>query len=257
MIIAVSSSGKDSNSLLDPRFGRCRCFGFYDTERDAWDFKPNPGALEGSGAGVRAAQFLIEQNAEVLLTGDVGPNASRILNSSGIEIYSFPEVALQDALKDFQEGRCRAFTEAAAVPPEKHHHTRRKPQQQVGSSPSSAIIAVATDSGEVAQHFGRCPEYTLVEIKDGVAADERVIASPGHQPGFLPRFLSEKGANCIIAGGMGPRAHNIFAELGISAITGVTGPVKEVIEHYLAGRLVGGESLCEHGHGGGRECDDH
>jgi len=67
-------------------------------------------------------------------------------------------------------------------------------------------IAIATESGYVSAHFGRCPAYTLVDIENGKVVGQQDIPNPGHSPGFLPGYLSEKGVNVIIAGGMGPRA---------------------------------------------------
>ncbi len=117
-------------------------------------------------------------------------------------------------------------------------------------------IAVATDGPMVAAHFGRCPEYTIVTARDGKVLDKIVVPNPGHEPGFLPDYLSKLGVSCIIAGGMGPRAQGLFAEKSIQTVTGVSGPVSEAINSYLAGSLEAGESLCEHGqehHG----CDHH
>lgn len=258
MKIAISSSGKETGSLLDPRFGRCTFYALYDNEEEKWSFLPNPGALEGSGAGVKAAQFLFEENVDVLLTGDLGPNASRILNAAGIKVYTLPKVTLKEALQQYEKGQCRLVTEATVS---SHAGLDFSPEtRQTEPSLSQEKIAVATDGAEVAQHFGRCSAYTLVEIKDGTTVDQKVIPNPGHQPGFLPRFLAEKGVKCVIAGGMGPRAQNLFAEQEINTIIGVTGPVTEAIESYLSGSLVGGDSLCEHGHGhgdGGHDCGSH
>jgi predicted Fe-Mo cluster-binding NifX family protein len=69
-------------------------------------------------------------------------------------------------------------------------------------------IAISTDQGYVSAHFGRCPSYTIIDIKEGQILNREEIPNPGHQPGFLPQFLSERGVNCIIAGGMGPRNWN-------------------------------------------------
>ena len=107
MKIAVSSHGKELDSLLDPRLGRCSFFAFYDTDAKKWSFLSNPGALEGSGAGIKASQFLIEQQAGILLTGDVGPNASRVLKAAGIKLYSLSEVSIEEALHRYQEGQSR------------------------------------------------------------------------------------------------------------------------------------------------------
>ena len=115
-------------------------------------------------------------------------------------------------------------------------------------------IAVATEGDMVAAHFGRCAEYTLAQVIGGRVLEKERIANPGHEPGFLPRFLAGLEVEVIIAGGMGPRALGLFAERDIEAIIGATGPVDRALEDYASGKLVTGESSCEHGAGDGHEC---
>jgi len=110
-------------------------------------------------------------------------------------------------------------------------------------------IAISTDQGYVSAHFGRCLSYTIVEIKEGKVLSKEEIPNPGHQPGFLPQYLSEKGVNCIIAGGMGPRAQDLFAQKNIEAIIGAQGAVDKVIEKFINQELEVGDDLCGHGHG--------
>jgi predicted Fe-Mo cluster-binding NifX family protein len=107
-------------------------------------------------------------------------------------------------------------------------------------------VAISTDGEMVAQHFGRCEAYTIVHIEDGVATSQQRIPNPGHAPGFLPGYLAERGVQCIVAGGMGPRAHGLFDERNIATIVGVSGTVAEIVEALRRGELRGGESLCEH-----------
>lgn len=110
-------------------------------------------------------------------------------------------------------------------------------------------LALATDNRRVADHFGRCPEYTLVEVlKDGLGKRE-VVQNPGHQPGFLPIFLSSFGVTHIIAGGMGSRAQSLFLEKNIETVTGVSGGIDQVIREFFLGQLRPGESTCQHGPG--------
>lgn len=111
------------------------------------------------------------------------------------------------------------------------------------------ILAIATEENLVAQHFGRCPEYTLVDIEYGKVRDVKILPNPGHEPGFLPGYLAQMGVSCIIAGGMGPRAQGLFDDERIETIVGITGSVKQAIEGYLGGALKPGDSLCEHPHG--------
>jgi predicted Fe-Mo cluster-binding NifX family protein len=108
-------------------------------------------------------------------------------------------------------------------------------------------IAISTDNGYVSAHFGRCPSYTLVDIEDGKVLKSKLIENPEHSPGFLPGFLSQHGVGCIITGGMGMRAQGLFTEMNIETIIGVTGKIDDVIEKFLKGSLVGGESLCDRG----------
>jgi predicted Fe-Mo cluster-binding NifX family protein len=109
-------------------------------------------------------------------------------------------------------------------------------------------IAISTEAGSVSAHFGRCPSYTLVDVREGKVVAREEIPNPGHSPGFLPGYLAEKGVTTIIAGGMGPRAQGLFAENGIETIIGVEGGVNEVVDRFLQGTLEPGRDLCDHGH---------
>ncbi|MBD3246023.1 MAG: dinitrogenase iron-molybdenum cofactor [Candidatus Omnitrophica bacterium] len=112
-------------------------------------------------------------------------------------------------------------------------------------------IAISTDSGQVSAHFGRCPEFTLVDVEEGKELSRRVIANPGHHPGFLPQFLRDQQVAVIIAGGMGPRAQALFTEQGIQMIFGVSGSVENAVSQFLSGTLVKGQSACTPGSGRG------
>ena len=112
-------------------------------------------------------------------------------------------------------------------------------------------VAISTDGDFVSAHFGRCPSFTIVDIENDKVTKKEVVDNPGHQPGFIPQFLHERGVNCIIAGGMGMRATGFFNELGIQAVVGVNGKIDEIIEKLQKGTLEGGESLCKPGSGKG------
>lgn len=120
-------------------------------------------------------------------------------------------------------------------------------------------IAIATEDGKVSAHFGHCEKFTLVDIEGGAEKSRKEIIPPPHEPGLLPRFLGEHQVSCVIAGGMGPRAQQLFASRGIQVITGVSGGIDEVVSAYIKGILSAGENLCSpdthshgHGHGGCR-----
>ena len=107
-------------------------------------------------------------------------------------------------------------------------------------------VAVATQAGDVAPHFGRCPQYTLATVRDGQVTEIETVPNPGHQPGVLPGYLAELGVDVIVSGGMGSRAQRLFDEAGIGYIVGARGTVDECLLHYAEGNLQAGEDLCEH-----------
>jgi len=112
-------------------------------------------------------------------------------------------------------------------------------------------IAISADSGIVSSHFGRCPEFTIVEIKDNKIVKKETIKNPGHKTGFLPKFFNEKGVECIITGGAGFRAQQFFDEFNIKLIAGVQGKVDDAINDFINKELKLGESLCSPGKGEG------
>jgi predicted Fe-Mo cluster-binding NifX family protein len=121
-------------------------------------------------------------------------------------------------------------------------------------------VAISTDGDYVSAHFGRCPHFTIADIRDNQVVKKEIIDNPGHHPGYLPRFLHEKGAEYIIAGGMGMRAQMLFDESNIKAVMGISGKVDTVLTKICNGTLKGGESLCKPGAGKGygldkSECD--
>jgi predicted Fe-Mo cluster-binding NifX family protein len=74
-----------------------------------------------------------------------------------------------------------------------------------------------------------------------------LLTPPPHEPGVLPRWLAEKGANVIIAGGMGARAQSLFTENGIKVVVGAQpGDPEEIVKTYLDGKLTVGQNICDH-----------
>lgn len=121
-------------------------------------------------------------------------------------------------------------------------------------------VAISTDNGYVSAHFGRCPEFTILEIEDGKVTKRETIPNPGHHPGFLPGSFERQGVEAVIAGGGGQRAQMLFTEKNIQFILGITGTIEETVDKLCKGELKGGESLCKPGAGKGYdvekdECD--
>jgi len=110
-------------------------------------------------------------------------------------------------------------------------------------------IAIPLVDGRLAEHFGHCQEFVLFEIGDDGTdiVGFEMLEAPPHQPGLLPRWLQENGANTIITGGMGQRAQALFTQGGIDVIVGAPAlEPRQVVENFLAGSLEAGENVCDH-----------
>lgn len=107
-------------------------------------------------------------------------------------------------------------------------------------------IAIPSDQGQVAAHFGHCASFEIYEIEANRIVEEQSLPNPGHQPGFLPNFLHEQGVTVIIAGGIGMAAVRIFEEKGIKVVPGASGSSRSAVEQYLKGELDYSGSVCEH-----------
>lgn len=126
------------------------------------------------------------------------------------------------------------------------------------TAPSTAVaeadanvlrFAIPTADGVLCPHFGHCDEFTLVDVDrtSNQVLDITSIPAPEHEPGLLPAWLADRGAAFIIAGGMGSRAQQLFAEQGVTVLTGApAGKPRELVEQYLSGSLVTGANVCDH-----------
>ncbi|OGL47149.1 MAG: chromosome partitioning protein ParA [Candidatus Schekmanbacteria bacterium RBG_13_48_7] len=110
-------------------------------------------------------------------------------------------------------------------------------------------IAIPVSQGTLSQHFGHCEEFLLldVDLRNKEIISKQTLEAPPHEPGLLPKWLHEKGANIIIAGGMGARAQELFNQNKIKVIIGASsGDPEKIAMSFLEGNLVTGENVCDH-----------
>jgi predicted Fe-Mo cluster-binding NifX family protein len=105
MKIAVSAQGENLDAPASPVFGRCPTYVFVDTETTEFEAVPNPAVNQGGGAGIQAAQFVVEHGAQAVLTGNLGPNAFGVLQAAGVPGYLVPEGTVRQAVEAFRAGR--------------------------------------------------------------------------------------------------------------------------------------------------------
>jgi len=109
-------------------------------------------------------------------------------------------------------------------------------------------IAIPLSNGILAQHFGHCEKFALIDTgPEGAILDSSEISAPEHQPGLLPAWLKERGVTLVIAGNLGSRARTLFAAESIEVRTGAPSTSPEtLVRDFLNGTLVTGPNTCDH-----------
>jgi predicted Fe-Mo cluster-binding NifX family protein len=104
MKVAVSSTGPDIEAHVDPRFGRCQYFVMVDSDSMAFEAFENPNVTASGGAGIQSAQLVAEQGAQVVLTGNCGPNAYQTLQAAGIGVVVGVSGTVREAVEKYNSG---------------------------------------------------------------------------------------------------------------------------------------------------------
>ncbi len=116
-MIAVTSTGQEMGSPMDPRFGRCSYFAIIDS---SGNMKPVPNVAQslGNGAGIEAARQMADMKVGTVITGNVGPNAFRVLQAAGVRIFVGGSGTVREALEKYKQG---SLTQTSASTSPGHH----------------------------------------------------------------------------------------------------------------------------------------
>ena len=110
-------------------------------------------------------------------------------------------------------------------------------------------IAIPVAQDRLSPHFGHCDQFAMFDVDDNLkkVINRNDATPPAHAPGVLPQWLHENNVNVIIAGGMGQRAQQLFAQNDIKVVIGAaTGSPEELVLAYLGGTLETGDNICDH-----------
>lgn len=93
MKIVITSVENNINSAFDLRFGRAGYFCVYDTSSKETEFILNEHNDANSGAGIKAAEKVIELGVTRVISGDFGPKAKDLLNQFKIQMVMLDDNA--------------------------------------------------------------------------------------------------------------------------------------------------------------------
>lgn len=108
-------------------------------------------------------------------------------------------------------------------------------------------IAIPMANGRLCPHFGHCEVFGFYDVHEGNITSHQEITPPPHEPGLLPKWIKEQGADLVIAGGMGQRAIAIFDEHGVKVHVGAP-PLdgESIIKAFMSDTLEAGANACDH-----------
>ena len=105
MKIAITTAENNLDAPVELRFGRATAFLIYDTETKATEIIDNKQNLNAAqGAGIQAAQFVINSGAEVLISGHCGPKAYKVLSKGNVKIYAVEAQTVASAIQKLEQG---------------------------------------------------------------------------------------------------------------------------------------------------------
>lgn len=120
--VAVSAAGESLDSPIDPRFGRCSYFVVFDG--DGHRAVRNTGQVLGNGAGIQAAQQMLDMDVDTVVTGDIGPNAFRVLAAGGVRMFVKCTGTVGSAIESYRAGQLRETPSSTSPGHHGHGHGR-------------------------------------------------------------------------------------------------------------------------------------
>jgi ATP-binding protein involved in chromosome partitioning len=148
--------------------------------------------------------------------------------------------AFEPLLKNDKQVKTDTLVPGAA---QKENHINKKEKKR------TMRIAIPVTDGKLSAHFGHCEEFALVDVDEQTKqiANIAKLQPPAHEPGVLPKWLGEQKADVIIAGGMGQRAQQLFAQNNIKVVAGASaGDPEQIVKAYLDDALEVGTNVCDH-----------
>ena len=105
MKICVSSTSDNLDANIDSRFGRCPYFVIVDSDTMEFEAIVNDSLNAAHGAGIQAAQTVVNKGVNVVITGNVGPNAFNVLSTTGIKVVTGASGTVRDAVTEYKGGK--------------------------------------------------------------------------------------------------------------------------------------------------------
>ncbi len=114
MKLAIPVDEKKLETNVCISFGRTPYFLIYDTETKESLFLDNTAADSPGGAGIKAAQLLVDRKVDALLTPRCGENAAEVFKAAQIRMYKTAGSSIAENIRAFLSGNLPVLQEIHA-----------------------------------------------------------------------------------------------------------------------------------------------
>lgn len=194
-----------------------------------------------TGGGMITAK---QENVSFLGSLPLEPTVVQNGDTGTMALLDNQEMAFTRAFQEMVDKIIETHKDKVAFPMTGGDVTKR-PEKKDKNDQKILVIPVA--NGKLSPHFGHCEQFAFIETEKGEIKSRETKTPPPHEPGVLPRWLYEQGADVVITGGMGDQAQQLLREKGIEVILGapVDSP-ESIANQFLSGSLITGNNVCDH-----------
>lgn len=111
MKIAIPSNDKTLEGMVNNQFGRSPYFIIFDTESSTFEAIDNSAVSLQGGAGIKAAQSIVDSGAKALITSHCGQNAADVLKAGGVKIMKAVPTTIMNLITYFEHNHLEEFTD--------------------------------------------------------------------------------------------------------------------------------------------------
>ena len=129
--------GKEIDTTIDSRFGRCHYFMVIDPDTFLFDVRKNPFRTSSRGAGIQAAQWMSDQCIKIIIAVRVGPNALKVLKKAGIIVITGVKGKISEAVETYRSGK---LVNSASVPETSDNPSSSKKETRRGLGPGGKCV---------------------------------------------------------------------------------------------------------------------
>lgn len=111
MKLAIPAESKALESNVCQSFGRTYYYVVVDSETQEYEVIDNQAASSESGAGIKAAQAVVDSGAEVVITFHCGENAADVLKAADIKIMKAVPGTVLEMVQKYKAGELNELTQ--------------------------------------------------------------------------------------------------------------------------------------------------